>query len=89
MDSVVSGERFFGHIRDSTPPPPPFFNFLQPQKNKIQCKYSMWLSPEMRESPPVWMMRLGMDLVVSDVNSNFEVFISNSVYIHIYKCWFS
>ena len=51
------------------------FFFIQPQKNKIQYKFSMWRSPEMREGPHVRMMDFGcyyQDLVVSHVNSNFE-----------------
>ena len=52
-----------------------FFFFIQPQKNKIQYEFSMWRSPEMREGPHVWMMRLRMLLsrsCGSHVNSNFE-----------------
>ena len=45
-----------------------FFNFIQPQKNKIQYEFSMWRSPYMREGPHVRMMRLRyasyQDLVV-------------------------
>ena len=52
-----------------------FFNFIQPQKNKIQYEFSMWRSPEMREGPHVQMMRLRMLLsrsCGSHVNLNFE-----------------
>ena len=37
-----------------------FINFIQPQKNKIECEFSMWLSLEMREGSHVLMMRLWM-----------------------------